>query len=416
MFKSRWWVVVASFFALIVGQGAVEVFCTGVFIKPLSQELHLGRGVISSAMGLANITTAIMIIFLGRMMDRYGVRPVLLPFLVLFAAVTASLSLLTSSVALLMFMFALQGVVGSGQTPTAYSKMVTARFDDHRGLALGLALAGVGVGTAFLPQYARYLLQHWGWRGGYVGIGIAIMVLSFIPVALWFGETPELRAARLRKAEAAHTLPGLEFSEAIRTGKYWAVCFAFFFGLTAINGTLIHTVPMLTDRGIPIGAAVGAMTGAGLALIVGRIIAGFLLDKIFAPYIVIFFLLCPMAGIGILALRVGGLGPTIGPILLGMGVGAEIDLIAFIISRYFGIKAFGAMHGLTFAFALMANAVGNNLLGWSFQLKKSYAPGLAIMEILLAISIIILARLGPYRFPALKPAQVPKVQAVAGGR
>ncbi len=413
MFKSRWWVVVGSFFALIVGQGAVEVFATGVFMKPLAQDLNVGRGVISTAMSCANITTAIMIPFLGRMMDRHGVRPVLLPFLVLFAIVTASLSLLQSSVVMLLAMFALQGIVGAGQTPTAYSKMISSRFDDCRGLALGLALAGVGVGTALLPQYARILLQHFSWRGGYIGIGIAILVLSFIPVALWFGETPALKAARLRVGPAANTFPGLEYSEALRSGKYWAVCFAFFFSLIAINGTLIHVVPMLTDRGIPLGAAVGVMSGAGIAMIVGRIVAGYLLDRIFAPYIVIFFLLCPMVGIAILGFRMDGLGIALGPMLLGMGVGAEIDLIAFIISRYFGIRSFGAMHGLMFGFAIMANAVGNNMLGWSFQLKRTYGPGLLIMEVLLAVSIVILACLGPYRYPAVKRGGEPKADAVS---
>ena len=415
MFKSRWWIVIGSFFALIVGQGAVEVFATGVFMKPMAQDLGVGRGVISTAMSCANITTAIMIPFLGRMMDRHGVRPILLPFLVLFAIVTASLSQLQSSVVMLLALFSLQGIVGAGQTPTAYSKMISSRFDDCRGLALGLALAGVGVGTALLPQYARILLQHFSWRGGYIGIGAAIIVLSFIPVALWFGETPELKAARLRTTTGTttNTFPGLEYSEALRSGKYWAVCFAFFFSLIAINGTLIHVVPMLTDRGIPLGAAVGMMSAAGLAMIIGRVVAGYLLDRIFAPYIVIFFLLCPMVGIAVLGYGVTGIGTMLGPILLGMGVGAEIDLIAFIISRYFGIRAFGAMHGLMFGFAIIANAVGNNMLGWSFQLKRTYTPGLIVMEVLLLASIVILARLGPYRYPAIKRGGEPGTNAVA---
>ena len=98
MFKSRWWIVVASFLALIAGQGAVEVFVTGIFIKPISETLHIGRGVISSAMGLTNILTAVALIFLGPMMDRIGVRRVLLPCLLLFAVATGCLSLLTPAI------------------------------------------------------------------------------------------------------------------------------------------------------------------------------------------------------------------------------------------------------------------------------------------------------------------------------
>lgn len=411
MFKSRWWVVLASFLALIVGQGAVEVFATGVFIKPLSQDLNVGRGVISTAMGLANITTALMVTFTGRWMDKYGVRPVLLPFLTLFAVVTGCLSLLVpNAVTLLMVMFAVQGIVGAAQTPTPYSKMITARFDDHRGLALGLALAGVGAGTALLPQYSRILLQHWGWRGGYVGIGVAIIVLSFIPVALWFGETTAMTAARKVSGEARKKMPGLEFGEAARNSRFWLLGVAFFFADMAINGSLIHAVPMLTDRGISIGRAVAVMGAAGLALIVGRMIAGYFLDRIFAAYIQIFFLVCPMIGLAILAARWGGSWPLVGTVFLGVGIGAEIDIIAFMISRYFGIKAFGAMHGLMMAFAALANAAGNNLLGWCYQLLHSYTPGLLVMEVLLVIAIVIQATMGPYRYPMIKAV---KKQAAA---
>jgi MFS family permease len=415
MFKSRWWIVVASFLALIFGQGAVEVFVTGIFIKPISDSLHLGRGVISSAMGLTNILTAVALIFLGPLMDRIGVRRVLLPCLVLFALATGSLAFLTPSIFLLFLLFAIQGFVGAGQTPTAYSKMITAVFDDHRGLALGIAMAGVGAGTTLLPQYSRYLLQNYGWRGGYIGICIGILVIGFIPVAIWFKESDEVKAARKQKVSAAklENLPGVDYSTALKGFRFWALCVGFFCAQTAINGTMIHAVPMLTDRGIKIGVAVAAMSAGGLALIVGRIIAGYLLDRLYAAYIVIFFLLCPMVGIAILGLRVGGSGPLWGVMLLGMGVGAEIDLVAYILSRYFGVKAFGALHGTAFCFVLVANAAGGNIMGWSFQLQHSYNTGLIIMEVLLVIAIIIQAAQGPYIYPPIKDAQKRKEMAVA---
>jgi len=410
MFKNRWWIVVASFLALIFGQGAVEVFVTGIFIKPIAETLHIGRGVISSAMGLTNILTAVALIFLGPLMDRIGVRRVLLPCLVLFALATGSLALLTTSIPLLFLLFAIQGFVGAGQTPTAYSKMLTAVFDDQRGLALGIAMAGVGAGTVLLPQYSRILLQHYGWRGGYVGICIGILVVGFIPVALWFKESDEVKAARKQKVSAAklENLPGVEYATALKGFRFWGLCIAFFCAQTAINGTMIHAVPMLTDRGIKIGVAVAAMSAGGFALIVGRIIAGYLLDRVYAAYVVIFFLLCPMVGIAILGFRVGGNGPLLGVMLLGMGVGAEIDLVAYILSRYFGVRAFGALHGTAFCFVLVANAAGGNIMGWSFQLQHSYSTGLIIMEVLLAIAIVVQACQGAYIYPPIKAGSKPK--------
>jgi len=412
MFNSRWWVVFASLLALLVGNASICMFATGVFIKPISAELHLGRGVISSAMGLENLVMSLMVPFIGRLLDRRGIRPVLLPLIVWFALSTAALSLLSSSVVLLMVLFAVQGIGGAGQGPTPYSKMVTSRFDENRGLALGITLAGVGLGTALMPQLARILLRQLGWRMGYVGLSVAILLLAFIPVAIWFGEPSEVRDARQQGRAPAQSLPGLELSEALRTRGFWFLVAAISLSLMAINGTLVHVVPMLTDRGLPLAGATAAMSAAGVMLIAGRILAGYLLDKIFASYVAIFFLLCPMVGIAILGIGVTGAGPVVGTVLLGLGVGAEHDLASYMLSRYFGIKAFGAMHGFLFMFAGVAVALGSMMLGWCFQIRHSYGAGLVLFEILLVVSIVLMAVLGPYRYPAVKRGARPRPKKV----
>ena len=176
----------------------------------------------------------------------------------------------------------------------------------------------------------------------------------------------------------------------------------FFFAATAINGSLIHVVPLLTDRGIPASVAISALSAAGLALIGGRIVAGYCIDKIFAPYVALLFLLVPMAGIAILTTSISN--PVVGTVLLGLGIGAEIDLMSFMISRYFGIRFFGALHGFMFAPVLLGNAVGASILGWCFQLMRSYVPGFALFEVLLAVACMLIMTLGRYRYPAMPEA------------
>jgi len=234
---------------------------------------------------------------------------------------------------------------------------------------------------------------------GYVGLGCAIFILAFLPVALFVREPPTAKAARSADpAREISGLPGIGFAAAIRTWRYWAMTLTFFFAATTINGSLIHVVPLLTDRGIPVGVAIGALSAAGLALIVGRVVAGYFIDKIYAPFIALLFLLCPLAGIGILA--TGSASPVLGTILLGAGIGAEIDLMSFLISRYFGIRYFGSLHGFMFAPVMLGNAVGANILGWCFQLTQSYTPGFALFEVLLLIACVLMMTLGPYRYPA----------------
>ena len=395
--RNRWWIVVASILSLIVGQGSINVFAAGVFLKPVAQELGFGRGSISTAIGLSNVVTALALPFFGRLVDRYGVRPMLLWSIALFALATAALSQLTASATVLILLFAISGIVSTGQCPTAYSKVITEWFDRQRGLALGLALAGVGLGTALIPQLSNALVSNFGWRMGYVGLGVTIFVLAFLPVALFVREPPPRSAERHAQAAAV----GISFSEAMRDRRYWATALVFFFAATTINGSIIHVVPLLTDRGIAPGAAAATLSAAGIALIGGRIVAGYLLDKIFAPYIAVFFLLCPMAGIAILGGGALGSWPVVGTILLGLGIGAEIDILSFIISRYFGIRFFGALHGFGFALALIGNAAGASMLGWFFQLAHSYTPGFAVFEVLLAAACGLMLTLGPYRYPAV---------------
>ena len=403
---NRWWIVFTTFAAGIVSSGAIMVFATGVYLKPVGQELHFGRGVFSSALGLANILTAIALPMVGRLIDRYGMRVVMLPLIVLFALSTSALSLLTASVVLLMLLFAIQGFFAAVQGPAGFSKMISARFDEQRGLALGVALSGVGVGVILVPQYARILMQHYGWRTGYMGLALAIFILAFIPVALFFREPEEMKKDReLTKGKGRAdnpALPGVTLSEAARTRKYWALTIAIFLLMTVTNGVLVHMVPMLTDRGISVKTAVTAMSIAGIMLIIGRLIAGYLLDKIFAIYIAIFFLLVPMLGVGILISGATGGWPTLAVVCVGLALGAEFDIMAYIVSRYWGIRSFGALYGLVLMFVNFANAAGMMLMGWCFQLKHSYVPMLWVFEVFLVVSIVLMSGMGAYRYPAPK--------------
>jgi MFS family permease len=188
----------------------------------------------------------------------------------------------------------------------------------------------------------------------------------------------------------------------LRRWRFWALAVAFYFGVIAINGSLIHVVPLLTDRGLPIAVATAALSASGLAIILGRLVSGYLLDRLFAPYIAIFFLACPMAGIAILCSGAGGAAPVMGTVLLGMSIGAEIDLLSYMISCYFGLRSFGTLHGIMFMGILMGGATGASILGWCFQVRHSYNAGFVLFEALLLISCVLLTRMGPYRFEPRK--------------
>jgi len=160
--------------------------------------------------------------------------------------------------------------------------------------------------------------------------------------------------------------------------------------------------------------AVTALSVGGVTLIVGRVIAGYLLDKIFAIYIAIFFLVVPMIGVALLISGAAGWWPGVAVVTVGLALGAEFDLMAYIVSRYWGIRSFGALYGLILMFLNFANAAGMMLMGWCFQLKHSYVPMLWAFEVFLVVSIVLMSRLGPYNYPAMrKSAPQPAVAAAS---
>ena len=406
LFANRWWVVFATICGLLVGAGPVNVFTFGVFLKPITEDLGLSRGAFSAALTFHAAIAAIALPVVGWLVDRWGARRIILPGLFLYALATASYGLIQASPLLLTFViFALTGLVGGVQSPIPYAAVIAQWFDRERGLALGIGTAGVGLGVAVVPQLAALLIDAVGWRLAYVGLAVAVLLVAFPPVALFLREAPDL-AAGVRQTTAATgaTLPGVAVGEALRSWLFWALSVAFFLDVIAINGTLTHIVPLLTDRGVPRQIATAALSGTGFALIFGRILSGWCLDRFWGPYVAIVFFLLPMIGIAILISGAGGFAPFLGAIACGLGIGAEIDLMAFFTSRYFGLRDYAKLYGTMFGIFALGVGIGPALSGASFDRFHSYTPAFVVFVIMLAVGCLIFLRMGPYPFPSQRQA------------
>jgi MFS family permease len=226
-------------------------------------------------------------------------------------------------------------------------------------------------------------------------MGAAILVLALVPVVLWEREPPMLPERVRPKNDAS--VPGLSLKDAVAGWRFWAMTVSFFAAIVAINGTLTQVVALLTDRGVSLAAAVGALSASGIALTGGRIVSGFCLDRFHGPYVATFFFVCSGLGVALLA---GTVAPFAGTVLCGLGIGAEVDLMAYFVSRYFGLRSFGAVYGLMFALFGMGVGVGPFLMSASHDYMGSYVPMMIVFEVVLAIVCLLLLSLGPYRFAA----------------
>jgi MFS family permease len=189
------------------------------------------------------------------------------------------------------------------------------------------------------------------------------------------------------------------------------LAFAFFFGVLAINGTIVHIVALLSDRGVPLQVATAALSTAGIAIIVGRVICGWCLDRFWGPYVATCFFVLPMLGIALLVSHWAMPIPLIGAALCGAGIGAEIDLMAFFISRYFGLKAYGKIYGLMFMLFNIGTGLGPALSGRAFDMFHSYVQIFCVYKVALAITCLLLVRLGPYAYPAHARVSAPLAHA-----
>src|SRR5262245_46043327 len=416
LFASRWLVVAASLLGLLVGSGPVLIFSASVFLIPVTQELGITRGDLTAGVLLASFFTAISCPIIGWLLDRYGTRRVMIPGIILYALVVACFGFMQTQPAYLIpLIFAVMGFVGGVQTPIPYAAVVAQWFDRNRGLALGIATAGVGLGAALLPPFLAWMIDGFGWRKAYFGLGIAIFVLAWLPVALFVREPPGLTQAARRQATADLTasLPGTSADAAFKQWEFWALSIAFFLGVMAINGTLVHLVPLLLDRGVPLQFASRVLGAGGLAIILGRILAGWCLDRFWGPYVAICFFIAPMVGIALLISGAGGLVPIAGAVLCGAGIGAEIDMMAFFLSRYFGLKAYGKIYGVMFAIFTIGTGVGPFLSARTFDAFHSYSPIFLAYEVALLITCVLFVRLGPYPYPAPKREDVVLEQKAA---
>jgi MFS family permease len=247
-FTNPWWVVFGAVTGLFVCNGPVLGFTFGVFLKPIMADTGWQRSSVSFALSVGGIFSAIAVPVLGRMMDRWGIRCVALPGLVVYAIWLSLVGAISASFWIFTLVFAVAEMTSAIQTPLGYAKAISAWFDRRRGLALGIAMAGVGLGGSVIPQLANTLIERIGWRGAYASLARLTFLIAFPAVSLWIRE-PRPGEGEQHATLSAVELPGITSREAVGLSRFWVLAAIFFLVAVAINGTVAHVIPLLTDRG-----------------------------------------------------------------------------------------------------------------------------------------------------------------------
>jgi MFS family permease len=406
-----WWVALTAALGLFLNTATIVVFSFGFFAKAMGQEFHSGRAKISLAFSIHNLTAALCVPLAGRLVDRYGPRRVLLPFTALLGLILVSSGILSDSIwQLYAFYFAL-GAVSGGAGAMSYADVVSHWFDRHRGLALSVMMLGMGLGAIVIPSVAQRLIATLGWRLAYTVFGFSILLIPLPVVAAYLTERPENKGLLPDGVAEAQVLSsvaengvGLATREAVHTSEFWIIACALFLVTASVHACFIHLPAILTDRGGSAQLAAFASSLFGVGLFLGRVGCGYLLDQFFAPRVAASLFAAVAIGIAFLGLGHAIWSACIAAVLVGLGIGAEVDIIAYLTSRYFGLRSYGTIFGWIWAVFGVSGGLGAYLMGFGFDKTGSYVLPLIGFFLAAVLAMLLIGSLGPYRYRVVAPA------------
>jgi MFS family permease len=396
-----WWIVATAAVGMSTGPGQFAFGSLGLFIIPLGEEFGWSRTEVSVALTFFTVALAFSIPYIGKLVDQYGSRKVLLPSFTVFALLLAAIPVLADRLWILFLLFALIGSLGAGANALPYLRTISTWFDRRRGLALGIAMGGSGTGYVYMPPAVQYMIDHHGWRSAYlllaaVTLAIAVPLVYFVlreaPAEKDTKSVDELR----QKAIAAQSAPQIPLVTLIKQPLLWQLFLIFSVLSFSLYGVLSHIVPMLRDRGMsPVNAALVQST-LGLSLVASRVVVGFAMDRIFAPFVAVACFLLSIIGISLLATGAMGPGAFLAAAFIGISMGAEIDMLAILTGRYFGVENFGRIYGILFTSFLIGTSIGPVAYGMAYESLGSYTWVLLLSIGLMFATALLTARLPRY--------------------
>ncbi len=337
-------------------------FVSSLFIQHHTAAFQWTRGEASFA-SVASLIAGSLAPLVGRLADRIGVRPVIMLGCLGFAGACIGMSLQDGNIWLYYVLTFLLVFFGLGTTSITWARPINSVFVRSRGLALSTALSSVTLTAALTPLLLNHVMQTYGWRYGWVTLGLMAIAGTTLALLLLpkVKPRPEAIANSYRLGEAA------------RMPAFWLLVSGMFIINIPSGGLMAQMAALVGDKGFDGGAVASIMSAFAISVFFGRLIAGFCLDR-FPPQLVTFIAMgIPAAGC-LMLLGQGSYLPLViaGIALAGLSQGAEGDVGPFLIGRYFGLKAFGALMGCVNAAVVTGTGVGGVLFAQAHDHTGSY--------------------------------------------
>jgi MFS family permease len=362
----RNWALVAAG-ALMTCVAIGTLFSLAVFLDPMGAETGWSRAGISSAMTIAFLTMGVAGFGWGTLSDRIGPRPVVTAGVLLLGLATVLASRATSLPAFQLCFGVLMGVA-AGAFFAPIISATAASFDKHRGLAVALVSAGMGVAPMTIAPLAGWLTAQHGWREAQLMIGIGAWIV-LLPAVAFVRASP---AGAAGQAGPAGTEPGMTARQALGSRTFLVLAAANFACCAAHAGPIFHTVSYAIGCGLPMVSAVTIYSMEGAAGLLGRLVFGVAADRLGVKRVLVAGLLVQAiaAASYLLVQRLEGF--YLVAAVFGLAYGGVMPLYAALAREAFGPRILGTVLGATTMLSSVGMALGPLLGGWLYDRYGSY--------------------------------------------
>lgn len=373
---------------------ATHSYSLGVLIHPLELEFGWSRAAITTGNMIIALFSLVMSPLVGMAIDRFGPRRVAVLGVLAYALLLANISNSGSDIRGWWLRWAMLGLASATILPMVWTTAINRAFDRNRGKALAFVMIGTGLSAAIVPLLTSTLLDHFGWRGAYLGLGGGIGAIALLLVVVLFRGPATVPASLL--VRSGEGLAGLGVREGLRSPSFLKLALAvFIFALTCLSLT-VNAVPVLEARGMSRTVAAGAAGLLGIGSIVGRFGGGFLLDRFTARSVASLAVLVPVVSVALLLLPGPQWQAGAAMLLLGLALGTEVDACSFLVSRYLGMRNYGVLFGTITGFTVFGSSLAPVIANYLYDRTGSYDLILWASMPLCAVSALLFYSLGPY--------------------
>lgn len=393
-FRQSWKILILAVAGVAISINAALLYGFGTLVVPLGDAFGWSRSELQASITFLFGGAVISLQLVGWFNLRYGMKRVTVVSLLLLSLGYLATTLLNGSIWSLYFAFAVLPILGMGALAVTWTQLLSLWYDRNRGLALAIGLSGTGITAATIPPLMAWGIGQWDWRAAFVILALLNLLVLLPLILLWF-KVPGAAGIQSDRAADLQKLPGMSFREGMASRKFWTCNLALGLVISSIVGMVTSTVPMLQSRGLSASDANLIFSGFGFSLIFGRMLIGYLLDRVWPPAISAISLALPAIGCAIYLSGTGEFSSLLlAAVLVGFGAGAEFDIAAFLIARYFGLREYGRLFGVHQGLNTVASALAPLLFAYMLSTTGNYNAMLFYSAACCVVGPLLLLTLG----------------------